>query len=143
MTDNLQNAKQILHNEGYTCVLCNSNEIIYSTVRGVAPLLGWLESGKDFSSFCAADKVIGKAAAMLYVLLNIKEIYTDVISKGAIQTFEKYGVKYYFNHMTDMILNRTQSGYCPMEEATQSTNEPQLALLAIQAKLRQLKEGLK
>ncbi|MBQ8210231.1 MAG: DUF1893 domain-containing protein [Clostridia bacterium] len=140
MTDKLKKAKTILQNGGHTCVLYNGSEILHSDTRGVAPLLGWLESDRDFSSFSAADKVIGKAAAMLYVLIGIKEVYADVISKYATDVFEKHGIEYYYTQRVDAIRNRTDTGFCPMEEATLDIDEPTDALTAIKSKLEQLKK---
>ena len=79
----LEKAKAHLVAGGYTCVLTDGAEIYTSTHRGVKPLVQFLESGKAFVGFSAADKVVGKAAAYLYVLLGVKEIYAQIISETA------------------------------------------------------------
>lgn len=140
MTENLKKAKSILQNNGYTCVLYNGTEMLHSQQRGVKPLLEWLESDRDFSFYCAADKVIGKAAAMLYVIMGIKEVYADVISDYAADIFEKYGISYSFTNKVDAIRNRTNTGFCPMEEATKNIQNPYEALTKIKLKLEQLKK---
>ena len=71
MKNDLKKAIDILNSGQYTCVLCKDNEIHISTERGVKPLLEWLESGIALKGFSAADKVVGKAAAFLYVLLGV------------------------------------------------------------------------
>ena len=38
------------------------------------------------------DKVVGRAAAFLYVLLEVKEIYAGVMSEGAADVLSKYGI---------------------------------------------------
>ena len=66
MNSDLLKAKKMLHEGGYTCVLCKSDKVYTSNERGVKPLLNWLDSNINLNDFCAADKVIGKAAAFLY-----------------------------------------------------------------------------
>ena len=58
--------KALLAEENLTCVLSDGNRLIKSRERGVKPLIGFIESGKSFKGFTAADKVVGKAAALLY-----------------------------------------------------------------------------
>lgn len=140
MTDQLQKAKSILEEKGYTCVMCKDEELVYTRKRGVASLLEWLDSGRNFSDFSAADKVVGKAAAMLYVLMKVKDVYAFVISRGAIDVFEKYGIDFNFDSSVDVIKNRTGTGFCPMEEVTHNINDPVEAKKAVEIRLKQLSE---
>ena len=77
--NNLEKATELLKDGGYTFVAVSPDEVITSTERGVKPLLEILDSGKNLYKFSVADKVVGKAAAFLYVLLEPSEICTDVI----------------------------------------------------------------
>jgi len=79
MRNDTINARELLLAGHYTCVFCGNGEILTDDRRGVKPLLDLLE--KDLSDFSAADKVVGKAAALLYRLLGIAEIYASVISE--------------------------------------------------------------
>ncbi len=135
MTDNLANALKILKNGNYTCVLASDEKVVSLTERGVLPLIRLYDSGTDFTSFCAADKVIGKAAAMLYVLLGIKEIYALVISDAAAEVFIKNGIDFFYDNKVPRIVNRTNTGYCPMEEAVLNIDNAFEALEAVRKKL--------
>ena len=68
MTD-IEHAKQLLTGEGYTCVICRGDDIHTSEKRGVAPLIELLDNKADIRGYSAADKAVGKAAAMLAELL--------------------------------------------------------------------------
>ena len=83
MDRNLVYAKELLEKENFTCVLWYGEHLYTSRERGVKPLLEWLDQGLDLSSFSAADKVVGKAAAFLYVLLGVSRVYASVISEAA------------------------------------------------------------
>ena len=131
-------AKQTLEEGNYTCVLYEGETKITSKKRGVAPLLEWVEEGRNFENFVSADKVIGKAAAFLYVLLHIGEVYAGVISKSAAQVFQTYGVNFTYDVMAERIINRAGTGFCPMEEATKDIERPEEALTAIKKKIIEL-----
>ena len=84
MTD-LEKARELLHTGEYTCALCRGNEHYTSTLRGVRPLFEWLESGNDLRGFSAADKVVGKGAAFLYVLLGVQSVSPAFCSKATVR----------------------------------------------------------
>ena len=71
MMKDLDQAKILLEQGGYTCVLCHGEVTLTTELRGVRPLVRWLESGRNLAGFSAADRVVGKATAYLYVLLGI------------------------------------------------------------------------
>lgn len=141
MNSNLERAKTILNQGGYSCVMCSDSDTLYAEKRGVAPLLEWLDSGMDLSAFSAADKVVGKAAAMLYILMNVKQVYAQVISDGAVEAFKKYKVIYFCDTSVNKIRNRDNTGFCPMEEAVRNISNPIEAKAAIEEKLKQLQKG--
>ena len=137
MTD-LHRAAHLLREEGYTCVLCRDGQTLTSRERGVKPLLSWLEEGRNLDGFSAADKVVGKAAAFLYVLLGVREVYAPVMSRPARDVFENHGIHAKFDTLSDAIRNRTNTGLCPMETAVWDITDPKKALLAIRQKAKEL-----
>ncbi len=140
MSENLGFAVKLLLDNAYTLVLYDGKEQITSQERGVKPLLQLYEKRKDLSEFSAADKVIGKAAAFMYVLLGIKEIYTDVVSRPATEVFKKYGIDITYNTLCDYIINRTKTDMCPMEKTVLDMTNPQEAYKAILEKLKELQQ---
>lgn len=135
MKNNLDRAICELKKGAYTCVLCKDESIYTSTERGVIPLLDFLESDIDFSGFSAADKTVGNAAAYLYVLLGVKEVYSNVMSKSAEKTLSENGIDNQCEIITTHIINRTGTGFCPMEEAVKNAKTPEDALVLIKARL--------
>ena len=113
----LQNALTQLRAGNFTCVLCKGDEIYTDSRRGVKPLLEFLNSGKDFQGFSAADKVVGKAAAHLYCLLKVSALHAGIISTPAKTVLEKGGITVTFDKEVPAIENRTKTGPCPMESA--------------------------
>ena len=138
MNADLAKAKKILLTTGATCVLCRGGSRIESDMRGVMPLMELLDLGMDFSGYSAADKVIGKATAFLYCLLEVKAVYTPVISESALAVLREYGVEAVYDQCVPAILNRRRDGFCPMETATKAISSPEEALAAVRRTLEKL-----
>ena len=141
MNKDLERAKIELLQGDYTCVLVNGENIVTSTKRGVAPLLGWLEEGIDLRGYSAADKVVGRGAAMLYALMEIKVLYAAVLSEEAKAALKEAGIEVYYGELVPRIQNRTKTGYCPMEEAVLGITDPEEALVSIKKKLEFLRNN--
>lgn len=141
MNNDLTKAMHVLQDGEYTCVLCR-DDIVYScSERGVKPLLDFIDSGTDLKDFSAADKVVGNAAAFLYVILGVKEVYAKVISESAADTLERHDVKVQYDKLAEYIVNRTGTGRCPMEKAVADISKPNDALTAIRKRLEELKSA--
>ena len=138
MTDKLLVAQKALLKEGYTLTLYDGLSFVVSSDRGVKPLLDLYKEEKDYSGFSAADKVVGKAAAFLYVLIGIKELYASVVSESAISVFEKNGVTIFYKEKVSYIINRAQNGMCPMESAVFDIDNAQEAIEVIEKTLKKL-----
>ena len=138
MHEDLILALNILNEGSYTCVLRRGDITLTDDRRGIRPLLELLECGQDFRHFCAADRVVGKAAAFLYCLLGIRAIYARVISIPALEVLMRHGVDVYFDEQVNAIRNRTGDGFCPMETAVWNLNSPEKAPDAIREALRKL-----
>lgn len=135
MEQDLIRARQLLTENEYTCVLCRGSETRFCTARGVRPLVELLREG-CFTGFCAADKVVGKATAFLYVLLGVRAVYTPVASESAIRILEAHGIEIVRELTVPAIFNRTRTGFCPMETAVRDIEDPRLAYAAIEEALR-------
>ena len=126
--------------KGYTCVAANGDIVHTSTQRGVAPLLGWLEEGLCLNGFQVADKVVGKGAAFLYLLLGAKNLYAAVISVPALNVLKNHGVAVTFTTLVPAIQNRDHTGFCPIETAVLDCDDPAEALIKIKNRLRELRK---
>ena len=141
MTD-LQNARRILQEGGYTCVLCRSDEIHTSQARGVRPLVQWLTFGPNLQGFSAADKVVGKATAYLYCLLGVKAVHSLVMSGAAAEVLRENGIAVTQDTLVENIINRSGDGICPFEAAVWEIHTPAEALPAIRKKMEEMNISL-
>lgn len=74
-----------------------------------------------------ADKVVGKAAALMFVLGGVKRVYASVISQSALNVLNTHGVETVYEKLVPYIINRAGNGPCPMEYAVRDTEDPQTA----------------
>ena len=125
---------------GYTCILYNGESEIVSSERGVSFLLGLYNSGKDYSGYVSADKVVGKGAALLYAILGIKEIYASVISESALSVLQNGDITCTYDTLVPHIINRRGDGICPIERATMDIENPADAPSVIARTLENLKK---
>lgn len=131
-------ALSLLKEGGYTCVVCRDEQTYTASVRGVRPLLNWLDQGPSLSGFCAADKVVGRAAAFLYCLLGVSEVYAHVMSRPAAQVLLDNGISVQADTLTDGIINRAGTGPCPFEAAVLDITAPEEALRTIRQKFSEM-----
>lgn len=135
MRTDMKKAIALMEEGEHTCVVCRGEQILTTRVRGVKPLLNWLDAGVSLAGFCAADKVVGRAAAFLYCLLQVDQVYARVMSRPAAEVLEDHGISVFAEKMTQGIINRSGTGPCPFEAAVMDITGEEEALLAIRRKM--------
>jgi hypothetical protein len=138
MNRDLEKAKSSLLKNGYTCVLCKNGKEYTSKLRGVKPLLDFLDSGESFCGFSAADKTVGAGAAHLYALLGVKSVFASIISKEGKAVLEKNEIDVFYDVEAPYIINRARDGMCPIESAVLGIEDSKKALERIREALKEL-----
>ncbi|MDE6294409.1 MAG: DUF1893 domain-containing protein [Clostridiales bacterium] len=132
----LQTAKFNL--SGHTICLCKSGECLYSDSRGIAPIMNFIGEGIDLSGYSVADKVVGKAAALLFVKCGIKSVFAKTLSEMGKEVLELFGIPYEYEVLAEKIINRAGTDICPMEKAVTNTDDPKEAYAILKAELKRL-----
>ena len=141
----MEEIKKILHEgeKGHSLVVKTASDEIFSfDGRGISDLMRLLNTSPDIlKGAMLADKVVGKAAAALMILGGIKAIHADTISEPALQLFASAAkeIDVTYDNKVEYIINRTQTGWCPMEWACKEAATPAECLEKIKAKLTELK----
>ena len=138
MHSELERAKELLTTQGYTCVILKGDVCYNSRKRGIAPLMSYLADGIHMQGYFAADKVVGKAAAYLYVLLEIAELYVGVISVPALEVLQRFHIPVTYDTLVPAIRNRTDTGFCPMETAVLNIQFADEAYKVLKAKINEM-----
>ena len=128
--------------QGYTCVLSKNEVIIFtSREKGIKPLIEVIESNINTQGSFAEDKIVGKAAALLYAYMNVEAVHADVMSKDGLDILKAHKIKASYNILTDKIINRKGDDICPMEKTVADIFESEKAFDALKLKIKQMNMG--
>lgn len=121
------------------CAVCRDGELHLSESRGIRPMLDWLEADPEFlRGASVADKIVGRASAMIMVFGGVKEVYTNVISVRALDLLKEYGIPCTYVNTCDAVSNRRGDGICPMERAVARIKDPAEAIPVLKEKLSEM-----
>lgn len=115
--DNLKLARETLYIENQKIVIVNDNSIVYKADSfGIKPLFIAFNTIKDkMKGSSCADRVIGKAAALIYKKAQIKELYCDIITTAGKEVLQNNGINVTYIEEIDYVQNREKNGMCPVE----------------------------
>lgn len=138
--EDIEKAKSML-SDTIRCAVIKEGKIFTSDRRGIAPLIELYDGGEDLSGCVAADKIVGKAAAFIYVRLKAREVYASVMSGEAVKVLSAFGIKHSFGQCVKSIRNRAGDGICPMERAVENISDPDEAILRLRQTVAALLRG--
>lgn len=132
MTD-LQLAENALSAQNLTCAAARDGRVVFTSAeRGIRPIVALYDSG--VGPGCAvADRVIGRAAALLLALCRARAVYGAVMSEPAAAELEAREIAPVWGETVPAIRNRAGDGLCPMEALSQGVSSPEEMLTRIRA----------
>ncbi len=134
--DFLAQAKRSLTESNATFVMIRSGKTEVSERRGVAPILELLREDPDsLEGGYVADKVIGKAAALLLMYGRIRALYTKVISSHALNVLKDSGIEVIYDKLVPFVINRDGTDMCPMEKLVLQIESPEDAFEVLDKKI--------
>lgn len=132
--------KDTLLASGHSLVASNGYCSDESGIRPV--ILPMNEDLRFFEGLSVADKIVGKASAMLLALSRAKEVYAHILSEAGRKILERYGIAYEYGEMVEYIVNRKGDGMCPMEETVKDIDDPLDAFKALNERIAQMRKGM-
>lgn len=121
-----------LLDKGDTTLVVDNGRVTTYTGRGVSDL-HWLLTDHPhmLQGARVADKIVGKGAAALMILGGVRELYTPVISRLALNLLSGYDIKTTYDKVIDHVVNRDKTGWCPVETLCRDLATPKECLAAI------------
>lgn len=144
MTENERLVQAEVRKGQATLCAARDGKLVYrSSGRGIGDLLQVIatQSGTELQALDWGDKLIGRAAALLFVLLRPTSVFGLTMSAGAEDVLREAGVSFAHDEVIPEIPNRTNTGPCPMEAATVGVTDPVLALQILTAVHQRLQEA--
>ena len=139
--DDLDIAKRRLYRKEFTLVAVKNGEVFFETrSHRIAGFLSAIEQlDATLEGATVADRVAGKAVALLCVYAGISDVYAGVLSRKAKAVFEEYGISCEWKELVDNILDLNRNGVCPFEKAAADISDPEQAYAAFKKLLKSFK----
>lgn len=126
--------------EGHSICLCANGEVITDDGRGISPMMRFIAEGRMLKGFSAADLIVGKAAAMLFVKAGIAAVYGKTVSRSGLDFLTEHGIPCEYGVLTERIINREGTDICPMEKVTADIDDPDEAYEALGKRLSEMQK---
>jgi len=141
--NDLELAKDHLHQKKLTLVIVKNGDILFETAsHRISGFLGAIDQiGDRLKGASIADRVVGKAIALLAVYAGIGDVYAEVLSQKAKKVFEENGINCEWTRMVDNILDFKRSGVCPFEKTAEEISDPKRTYLTFKSLLKSFMTG--
>jgi len=142
--NDLAQARQLLDADKLAFVLVRDGKVIATgDDYGVRELLAAVDRlGPLARSASLADKVVGKAVALIVVHAGICAVDTRVASESAVRLLKMHGVPLHAAGIVPQILNRRGDGPCPMEKVTMPFEDVEPGLETLRAFIAARRAGV-
>jgi hypothetical protein len=122
----LEIARIRLKEGNLSLVIAKNGKIIFETrshgLRGFLQAINLLD--KELAESSVADRIMGRAAALLSVYSNVSAVFAVTISKEGIKVLEDNNIPYQFESCVPKILNSKGDDMCPFEKLTITLTNP-------------------
>jgi hypothetical protein len=142
MREDLEIAKRKLKENDLALAIVKDSKVLFkSKSHGVSGFLKALDKLKEkIVGASIADKVVGKAIALLCVYAQVKAVYALTMSMKAEQFLKNYGIYIEWDSLMENILNASGKNVCPFERAAAGINNPEEAYAKFKALLKSSKQ---
>lgn len=129
----LQVAKKKLVEDSLAFVIAKDGAILRTgTHAGIGELLVAVDDlGEAARGASLADKIVGKAVAMVARTAGVRAVYTPLASQAARDALAVDSVAFEYERLVPLILNQQNDGPCPMERLTLPFDDPRRAVAAL------------
>jgi hypothetical protein len=134
-------AKKQLYSKQLTLAIAKNGQVLYQTdshrISGVIHAIDSL--GTELKGASVADKVAGKALALLCIYAGVREVYAEVLSKTAKALFQEYQIDCHWQQLVDNVLDLNKTGVCPLEKAAADISNPKDSYRVFKALMEKMK----
>lgn len=125
----LKLAEHRLKEKNFNLIIVKNGRTVFETEsQGIHGLLQAIEKlGKELSGSSVADRIVGRAAAMLCVYSKAASVFAVTISEEGRKVLEDNKVFYRFENCVPNILNREGTDICPFEKLVIGLTKPEEA----------------
>jgi len=128
--------------EGFSMVIVRNGRVLFeSRKHGLSGLVEAIDKcGGLLKGSSIADKVVGKAAAMLIAYAGMVNVYASTLSIHGKQELEKHGIHYRYGKIVQYIAGRDKEKLCPFERLTMQISDPAEAYMKIKSYMERMRK---
>lgn len=132
MTD-LELSEQTFRGGSLAFVIVKNGAVLRSGTRdGIGELIEAVDALGDAAHGASlADKIVGKAVAMVARTAGFRAVYSPLASQAALDALAVEHIPLEYDRLVPLILNKRNDGPCPMEKLTQLIQDPHEAVTAL------------
>ena len=136
--NDLKIARNILQTKELSLVIVKNGYVIFKTKEtGIKGFLEAIEkSGNSLKESSIADKVVGKAIALLCVYAKVSEVYAKILSKDAMSLLKKYNINHEWSTIVEEILDFKKKQTCPFEIKAKKIIDPKTTYIELKSLLK-------
>ena len=119
-------AKYTLKERGLTFVVVKKGEIIFEAKsHGISDFLHAIEKfRKELAGSVVADRIVGRAAALLCAYSKAASVFAVTISEEGKKVLEGWNIFCQFENSVAHILNYHKTDVCPFEKLASNLSDP-------------------
>ena len=133
--DDLELAESELKSRKKNLVVVKNGAVLYqSTASGMRGLLQAIdEYDEELVGTAVADKIVGRAAAMLCVYSEVRSVFAITMTEGALKLLTKNRVAHKFEKYVRRLINSQGTDVCPFERAIRDIDDPEEAFKTLRS----------
>lgn len=135
--DDLRKAREALEENELNLAIVKDGKLVFkSRSPGVGGLLEAEEElGEWGRGSSLADKVVGRAAALISVYLKMAAVFGEIMSQGAINLLERYDINHQYDEKVPFIEDEDGEP-CPFEKLVEDYEDPEKAYMEIKSRVQ-------
>jgi hypothetical protein len=135
MQADLNLAKQRLSQKNFSLVIAKNRRVLFETEsHGITGLLKAIKQLQDtIAGSSVADRIVGRAAALLLVYSGVIAVYAVTASDGGIEVLKNNHVFHEFERRVPRILDSRKVDVCPFERLVAKFSDPKEAYEELKA----------
>ena len=139
--NDLELAKNQLYTKNLTLAIAKNGKILLETnSHRISGFIGAIEKfNGELSGASVADRIAGKAIALLCVYSQISHVYAQVLSKKAKILLEENKINVEFRELVENVLDLNKTGLCPLEKLAADISDPKDSYRQFKALLEKMR----
>jgi len=136
MQADLNLAKQRLSQKNLNLVIAKNGEVLFETEsHGISSLLKAIKQlQENIAGSSIADRIVGRAAALLLVYSGVVAVFAVTASDGGIEVLKNNHVFHDFRRRVPRILDSKRVDVCPFEKLVARFSDPKEAYEELKAR---------